>query len=71
MALRRQFPDVFLMGRQHGNRERAPVALALWNSTNAQAPAPSFEAGEMSDPILKSNVTHHLAKAEVQSLPLA
>ena len=28
-----QFPDVLLMARQHGNRGRAPIAMALENST--------------------------------------
>src|SRR5215472_9270540 len=31
-----QFPDVLLMGRQHGNRGRARVAMALENSTHTR-----------------------------------
>jgi hypothetical protein len=31
-----QFPDVFLMGGQHGNRGRAPIAMVLENSTYAR-----------------------------------
>jgi hypothetical protein len=33
-AIDAQFPDVLLMARQPGNRERAPLAMALQHSTN-------------------------------------
>ena len=64
---RPHFPDVLLMGRQHGNRGSAPVAIALENSTYPRNPPNGASTHGSALGVVGQDIRHGAARSEIYS----
>ena len=62
-----QFPDVLLMGRQHGNRGSAPVAIALENSTYPRNLPNGASTHGSALGVVGQDIRHGAARSEIYS----